>query len=486
MKIHKQEIIDGLEEALASSNTIAYCSVAEAFSPNEEQIKVAKALDNGNEGQIDLFYLKSILVSTGWNKNDDVFDPSELWAARNTPEDKPFNFMHNEKDIIGHITGNTVIDFDGNEINQDMPEVPSEFNILTTSVIYTSWSDIEQRARMDKIVAEIEEGKWFVSMECLFPDFDYALVNSDGSASVIKRTEASAFLTKHLRAYGGNGNYQNYKVGRLLRNLSFSGKGLVSKPANPRSVILDGNEFFDESKASALDINFINEETTNMSDELNQQIADLQKDLADAKAANETLNTSIAETAAETEVKTTEAAEALAVSEAKVAELTEAMKNGEDDMSKKNEEIKAMKDKMAKMEEELAGYKKQAMQMKRKAELVEVGLAEDVAAETAADFADADDETFGRVIATLAKTVKVEAKVETPAEEKMEEVVAEETVQLDEEVDSSEASEADLDTVEETAEVTVAEAAVDSEGESLRSIASDWLGSVLRSTNKNN
>ena len=50
-----------------------------------------------NEDQIDLYYLKSILVSTGWNKNDDVFDSKELWAAKNTPEDKPFNFMHNEK-----------------------------------------------------------------------------------------------------------------------------------------------------------------------------------------------------------------------------------------------------------------------------------------------------------------------------------------------------------------------------------------------------
>jgi hypothetical protein len=264
MKIYKQEILDGLEQALSSSNTIAYCSLAEKYTPNAQQktdtidkLNSTQALEAGNKDQIDLFYLKSILVSTGWNKNDDVFDPQELWNARNTPEDKPFNFMHNEKDIIGHITGNAVVDFEGNPIDENNIQVPSQFNILTTSVIYTSWTDAEQKERMDKIVAEIEEGKWFVSMECLFPAFDYAVIDSNGKASVIPRNESSAFLTKHLKAYGGTGTYQNYQVGRLLRNLSFSGKGLVSKPANPRSIILEGNQFFDESKACALEIHVI-------------------------------------------------------------------------------------------------------------------------------------------------------------------------------------------------------------------------------------
>ena len=86
-------------------------------------------------------------------------------------------------------------------------------------------------------------------MECLFPDFDYALANENGETKIVKRDEESAFLTKHLRSYGGDGKYEDYKVGRLLRNLSFSGKGLVSKPANPRSVILEGNDFFDHPPA---------------------------------------------------------------------------------------------------------------------------------------------------------------------------------------------------------------------------------------------
>src|SRR5690606_32975140 len=41
----------------------------------------------------------------------------------------------------------------------------------------------------------------------------------------------------HLRAYGGNGVYEGYRLGRLLRNITFSGKGLVDVPANKRSHI---------------------------------------------------------------------------------------------------------------------------------------------------------------------------------------------------------------------------------------------------------
>jgi hypothetical protein len=482
MKIYETEILDGLEEALASSNTIAYCAQAEAYSPSEseQKIQVAKALDAGNQDQMDLFYLRSILVSTGWNRNDDVFDPQELWNARTTPEDKPFNYMHDEKDIIGHITGNALVDFEGNEIDENTAEIPSDFNILTTSVIYTAWSDIEQKERMEKIVAEIEQGKWYVSMECLFPEFDYALTGPDGESRVVKRAEASSFLTKHLRAYGGTGQYQNYKVGRLLRNLAFSGKGLVSKPANPRSIILDGTEPFSESRASALDVSLIKE--NDMSDVLNQQIADLQKDLAEAKAANDSLQSELdSAKSAELEASVADLTEKLAAAEAQVVELTEAMKCGEEKMKKMEEEVEAGKKYMAEMEEDYKAMKKKEAMMKRKASLLEIGISEEAAASTVEDFADVDDATFDRVVATLQKAVPVAVAEEAPAEEVEEVVAAEEEVKLDEEVDSSEASEADLDAVEEP-EAAIAEVVVEDEVESLRAVASEWLGSVLKSS----
>ena len=96
--------------------------------------------------------------------------------------------MHNEKDIIGHITGNYAVDLDGNGIDDDTEDIPSNFNIITNAVVYTSWSDVELRERIQKIIAEIQDGdKWFVSMECLFPNFDYALMNSKGESKIVKR-----------------------------------------------------------------------------------------------------------------------------------------------------------------------------------------------------------------------------------------------------------------------------------------------------------
>jgi hypothetical protein len=484
MKIYKKEISDGLEDALASNNTIAYCTLAEKYTPNEEQNTenlekiIASNLNEANQDQLDLFYLKSILVSTGWNKNDDVFDSQELWNARNTPEDKPFNFMHDEKDIIGHITGNIVIDHDGNEI-ENTESLPDQFNILTTSVIYTAWSDKEQRERMEQIVAEIEEGRWFVSMECLFPDFDYAVIDDSGKASVVKRNEDSAFLTKHLRSYGGTGKYQNYQVGRLLRNLSFSGKGLVSKPANPRSVILEGNKFFNESKAFALEIQTLKE--NDMSDELNQQIIDLQTQLAEAKAANEALKSELATSKVadyEEEIKALEAS--VASKDAEIAEAKELSVKEAEAKEHSEEEMKKMKEEMAAMKEELAMYKKKEAMMKRQAQLEEAGLEAEAAASTAEDFAEADEETFDRVLAAVKKSVGSRAKEEAVAEKE----TAEE--EISDEVDTAEASDKDLDTVEEPTELLIAEAGVEDEEGSLRAVASEWLGSVLRSTPKTN
>ena len=76
-------------------------------------------------------------------------------------------------------------------------------------------------------------------MECLFGNFSYVLKGQDGLSRVIARDEKSSFLSKHLPQYGGTGTYAGHSVGRLLRNIIFSGKGLVRQPANPDSIIID-------------------------------------------------------------------------------------------------------------------------------------------------------------------------------------------------------------------------------------------------------
>ena len=474
MEIYKSEIEAGLSDLL-QNNSVAYCAQANLHKGSLETAKIqisdADVLEKvvaQNKDQMDLYYLESILVSTGWNKNDDVFDSGETWAARNTPEDKQFNFMHNEDDIIGHITGSYVVDQDGNRLEQE--EKPDQFDIVTQAVLYTSWSGEEKRERMNKIIAEIEEGKWFVSMECLFPAFDYALQSAEGETKVIERNEASAFLTKHLRAYGGEGTYENYRIGRLLRNLAFSGKGLVSKPANPRSIILDKSEYFDESKSQTLTISSVKE--MNMSDH-DKQIEDLRAELAEAKAANEALKEQVvAEQQAEIEAKVAsleatiaEQAATIEANAATIAEQAEAIKNGEKDMKEKMDELREMK-------------KKEGM-MKRKAQLEEAGLDAEEAAATVESFDGVNDEAFEAVVAVM------KSKYAKKAEEK-EEKDAKAEIEIEEEVDAAEASEEVLEEAEASEEVAISEVEPEVDpAESLRSVASEWIGSFLQSTPKN-
>jgi hypothetical protein len=502
--IYPDEVNDGLAEQI-KNNSVAYVAAASPATAPVEQVdsyKLQKILaqnisDNQiaiaeNKDQIDLYYIKSVLVSTGWNKNDDVFDPQELWDARDTPEDKPFNFMHDEKDIIGHITANEVVDFEGNPIDSSVEVAPKEFNILTSAVIYTEWSDIEQKQRLTQIVAEIEENKWFVSMECLFPNFDYALKNAKGETKVVKRDEASAFLTKHLRSYGGTGKYDDYQVGRLLRNLSFSGKGLVSKPANPRSIILEGNDFFDESQSKLLTLSSLKEKNS-MSDQ-DTQVKSLRAELAEAKAANEALKEK-----AEKEAKAgyeNQIAELEAKIEAQAAEV-EAVKAS---LTEKTEAFDALTVAKTELEEsaeamkkEVEAMKKKEAMMKREAELAEAGFDTEEAKATVAEFENLADEDFARVVALVKRSgMKKEAMKDSEAgmppelKEAIEKKKKEKEAKAEsDEDDSALASEELLENAETPQETAVAQinSQPEDEAETLRSSASEWIGSILKSNN---
>ncbi len=486
MIVYPQEIKDGVADLVQTSASVAYCSPAlTCVDAHTDSIDVANKVkaQSANPKQIDLFYIKSVLVSTGWNKNDDVFTSEATWNARSTPEDKQFNLMHNENDIIGHITGSYVVDRDGNQLNDDTQ--PDDFDIITEAVLYNSWTEPENRERMTQIIAEIEEGKWFVSMECLFAGFDYALLDEEGGAKLLQRNEGSAFLTKHLRAYGGTGEYEGYKIGRSLREISFSGKGLVSKPANPRSVILDASKAFCvTSKAKQItDISFKGE--SNMNDSiLEQQLAEVKNELASAREDNVKLQAQLddatskeyVESIAKLETSVAEKDEAIKALEASVAEkeasiteLQETIAKSEEDMKEKMEELRKMK-------------KKEAM-MKRKASLLDLGFDEEEAEESLASYEELDEATFEIVLAAMKKkeammkkkaTVKDEEKEEeeevkaAPKKEKAEEAEAEEA-------EAEVAAEEALEEVE-TTEATLVDASEETdELEAARASVSEWL-----------
>jgi hypothetical protein len=408
IKIFQKEIQDGISELVKSTASVAYCSEV-ALCENDVITRsndVVNKIVAENKDQIDLFYLEAVLVSTGWNKNDDVFVAQSTWAARNTPEDKQFNFMHNENDIIGHITGSYVLSKDGIAAADDGP-MPDEFDIITQAVLYNSWSKEDNRERMDKIIAEIKEGKWYVSMECLFAGFDYAIIDEKGTAEVLSRDEESSFLTKHLRAYGGTGEYEGYKIGRALSNIAFSGKGLVSKPANPRSVILADKTAASfivnpDSKLSIGEMNMSADHSL-----LEKQLAETKEQLTEAKSEVATVKAQIEEAKDKefaTKIEAHETAEKQA--QATIDELNETIKSTQARVAELEDSLIASKEALSTAEQTVADMKQKEKAEKRKAALVEAGLDEEEVVETLASTSTLDDAAFDAIAGMMKKKAK--------------------------------------------------------------------------------
>ena len=433
MQIFENEKNDNLTELLSAQSSIVYASLLEK-SDSEISHKKARKENKALAGieDTDLYYTQSILVTTSWNKNDDIFDAKEVWLARATPMHKPTNLEHDEKTIVGHITSNWPIDINGELIDESivLNELPEKFHILTGSVIYKGFTEPELRDRANNLIEEIEAGEKYVSMECFFKNFDYGLINkSNGSYHILPRSEETSFLTKHLRAYGGQGEHENYKIGRVLRNITFSGKGFVNRPANPESIIFT-KENLKETQ-----------ESLDMIKNLNKKNDDSQKEGVFSNQANlKETNMSVESTVATEEVTTViEPEVTTTVVETQEAEAAKKMK---EEMNKKEEEMKKMKaaleatqSELQAANEALAAYKmkeeemaKKEKKMKRMATLIESGVEEEVASSTVDKFENLDDAAF-ESIAALVATVKPPKK-----EEKKEETKAEETTVKTEDV----------------------------------------------------
>lgn len=194
--------------------------------------------------QMDLLYLESCLVSAGAkagvNENDDIFTREEAWAARHTPVLKPFNWQHQDKDIVGVIYTVQARDLGGNVLDINQEAVPDcDFDLWTEAVIFRLIHP--ERAR--EVETRAKSNDLYVSMEAWFDDYGYGLYNKDGLSKIVARNSNTSFLDKHLRVTGGVGRYndpesgQEMRIGRVLRSITFGGCGLVDHPANKRSVI---------------------------------------------------------------------------------------------------------------------------------------------------------------------------------------------------------------------------------------------------------
>lgn len=442
MKIFASEINDGLEELLSTKASISYASQVEpsqsTFCTKSTNIKALAGIEDK-----DLYYTQSILVTTSWNKNDDIFDKNEVWAAKNTPIHKPTNLEHNEGIIVGHITSNWPITDEGILIDESTPidNLPNKYHILTGSVIYAGYTEKELKDRSDKLIAEIENGTKYVSMECFFKGFDYGLINKGtGEYKILSRSEETAFLTKHLRAYGGVGEYQDHKIGRVLRQITFSGKGFVDKPANPESVIFTKNsisfdkkislsESYQEKNSDFSNIGvFSNQANLKENDmSLEKEVAEIKEkieaindceaSIAEAKSLASNLESQNTELSEKLQATQTELSEVKAALESAVLEKEEAAKKMAEDMKKKEEEMTKMKAEVDATNEILAAYKdkeaemmKKEKKMKRMATLIETGLDTELATSTVEKFENLDDASFDSMTEVFAAMMPMKKK----------------------------------------------------------------------------
>ena len=515
----------GLEHLIQSNACIAYHSpvlLGDQTKNTEPSWKSLPIITKAAKEDKDIHHVYSILVTTSWNKNDDVFSKDEVWAAKNTPKYKPTNLEHDEKQIVGGIIDSWAVDnnFGLIDKNIDNNSLPEHYHILVSSVIYKQWQDPSYQKRALDLIQQIEAGDKYVSMECLFHGFDYAVVAPDGNHHTVPRNNETAFLTRHLRAYGGGGSYQDHQVGRLLRNITFSGKGFVDKPANPESIIFDKNKVFEFNSASVssenmfLDENGViikvgistdltdkqefPEEKINMSNEiLTDQITELKNALEAAQAENKKLSERLSvanvekyEESIEKLNKKLEASEeALHETLKELEEAVVATTTLTSDLNSKEEELKEV-------QSEIAAMKEAERFRGRKTSLISAGLSEEEAETKMETFGNLDDEQFAALAETLAdykasskdaseccKENANECCEDGDSDTEKNPLEASEIVSKEDEEAEAQVDEELLETAEAEEMVGVSVEADESIGEdgteSVRSSLQDWVNNVI-------
>jgi uncharacterized coiled-coil protein SlyX len=314
-------------------------------------------------------------------------------------------------------------------------------------------------------------------MECLFAGFDYAVIDQAGGSKVIARNEESSFLTKHLRAYGGTGEYEGYKIGRSLRDISFSGKGLVSKPANPRSIILDSSRAFSINEQYT--ISNVSKGEFNMADSETNLVAE---QLVDAHTET-VASTEVVETPVTTEAETIDYASKLSDLENTIAEKESALSAFEARVASLEEALSLKDKELAEMNDKFKTMKKKEKDSNRKTEMVKSGFDEAEAEESLSLYDSLDDAAFEAVLAMYKKKMaKMDSKTMTKKELVKDE--EEEDKKTKSEVVASETEEVSEQLFKDvkSAEATLVDASdVVDELEATRASVAEWLTeNVLR------
>jgi len=298
-----------------------------------KQKEIAASLALPENSQKDLMFMSSILVSTGTNKNGANFQGSELVKARGSIVQKPLNIEHSETDIIGHITDWIYLTQEGEMLDDE-----EMFNKLTTIPSVGPGDDTNKpldediddlldcqdedeledlveaqrkfareldkldmdigvvcavyRDRFPEIAEQIELGKYKVSMECYYSNYDI-MVNGiiiprdmamKATPDYFTANNIKSSLIHEIKSVAEGKSMGSYEVSRVLRDISFCGVGIVKNPANDRSLILEAAKKLDSLEAEAssravaaveVDLKSLSEQNSAMKSEDISEISDI-------------------------------------------------------------------------------------------------------------------------------------------------------------------------------------------------------------------
>lgn len=245
----------------------------------KKEIAARFDLPQNAENQRDLMFMSAILVSTGTNRNGAHFLGSELIKARHTISQKPLNIEHEEHSIAGHITEWLYMDQSGNVLDDAalyksiVPENGKKALDVDQEKLQKNTSKIDEipmdigiicavyRDRFPELAEDIEMGRYKVSMECYYENFDIKIgdfilprsVARTASMDTLVDSKIDAALLPIIRDVANGKSLGDIQVARVLRDIHFCGVGLVENPANIRSLVLEAAKEL-EKRSKDLDV----------------------------------------------------------------------------------------------------------------------------------------------------------------------------------------------------------------------------------------
>ena len=182
---------------------------------------------------MDLQYFTAIFVSSGENLNHAFFLPSEIISAKETIASKALDIEHEEDEIIGHIYDYAFTDKKGNKLDvkelaneEKADQDKTEMHVVIAGIIYKS--------RFPNISKEVADGKWKVSMECYFHNYDVKvgdLIISKKEAEMLGfASDDDSNFGKLAKVFKNKVEIASGAITRVLREICFSGCGIVKIP----------------------------------------------------------------------------------------------------------------------------------------------------------------------------------------------------------------------------------------------------------------